>query len=97
MIFEFPFRFIFLVPWLVPTFMALRFYFAAPIRRFAVPGLTPNMFVNKHSDLVALGFLTGVYCRGILGLLYVTPSGFDTIAAYMIPLKSCCSSHLPAC
>ena len=72
MIFELPFRSIFLVHWIVPTFMALRFDFAATIRRFSVLGLTSNMFVNKHSDLLALGFLTGVDVRGTLRLLYMT-------------------------
>ena len=69
----------FLVHWLVPTFMALRFDFSSTIRRFDVFGLTSNIFVNKHSDFLALGFLTGVYVKGTLGLLYVTPSGVDTI------------------
>ena len=39
--------------------MDLRFNFAATNRRLAVLGLTSNMFVNKHSDFLALGFLTG--------------------------------------
>ena len=38
--------------------MDLRFDFAATKRRLAVLGLTSNMFVNKHSDFLALGFLT---------------------------------------
>ena len=40
--------------------MDLRLDFAAPKRRLAVLGRTSNMFVNKHSDFLALGFLTGV-------------------------------------
>ena len=40
------------------------------------------MLVNKHSDFLALDFLTGVNGIGTLGLSYVTPSGVDTIAAY---------------
>ena len=40
--------------------MALSLDFAAPIRRSAVFFLTFNMLVNKHSDLLALGFLAGV-------------------------------------
>ena len=39
--------------------MDLRLYFAATNRRLAVVGLTSNMFVNKHSDFLALVFLTG--------------------------------------
>ena len=39
--------------------MDLHFDFAATKRRLAVLGLTSNMFVNKHSDFLALGFLTG--------------------------------------
>ena len=97
LIFEFPFRFIFLVYWLVHTFMALHFYSAATIRRFAVFCLTFNMFVNKISDFLAIVFLIGVYVRGTLVLLSVTTCGFNTIAAYMISLRFCCSSHLPEC
>ena len=43
--------------------MALSFDFAATIRRFAVFGLTFNMFLNKHSDFLELVFLTGVDVR----------------------------------
>ena len=39
--------------------MVLRFDFSATKRRLAVLGLTSNMFVNKHSDFLELGFLTG--------------------------------------
>ena len=60
MIYECPFRFVLLVHRLLHTFMALRFDFADPTRRFAVLFLTFNMLANKHSDLLALGFLTGV-------------------------------------
>ena len=57
--------------------MALRFYFAATKRRLAVVDLTSNMFVNKHSDFLALGLLTGVDGICALGLLYVNPYGVD--------------------
>ena len=77
--------------------MALRLDSEATIRRFSVVGLTSNMLVNKHSDFLALGFLTGVYVIGTLGILSVTPSGVDTIAASRISLSFCWSSHLPAC
>ena len=40
--------------------MDWRFDFAGTKRRLAALGLTSNMFVNKHSDFLALGFLTGV-------------------------------------
>ena len=45
--------------------MALRLDFAATTRRLAVVGLTANMFVNKHSNFPALGFLTSedVKCK----------------------------------
>ena len=36
--------------------MDWRFDFAATKQRLAVLGLTSNMFVNKHSDFLALGF-----------------------------------------
>ena len=77
--------------------MALCFDFEAPIRRFDILFLTFNMLVNKHSDFLALGFLTGVDVIGTLGLAYVTPSGVDTIAAYIISFRVFWSSHLPAC
>ena len=86
-----------LVHWLVPTFMAMCFDFAATIRRFAVFGTTSNMLVNKHSDFIGLGFLTGVDVIGTLGLLSLTPYGVDTIAASSISLRFCWSSNLTAC
>ena len=54
--------------------MDLRFNFAATNRRLAVVGLTSNIFVNKHSDFLALGFLTGFDAILTLGLS--TPEGF---------------------
>ena len=77
--------------------MALCFDFVATIRRFDVFSLTSNMLVNKHSDFLALGLLTGVDVIGILGLLSVTPSGVDTTAAPRISFRFCWSSQLPAC
>ena len=67
--------------------MDLRLDFAATKRVLAVVGLTANIFVNKHSDFLALGFLTGVDVAFTLGLLSVTPYGVDSIAAYIISLK----------
>ena len=69
--------------------MDLRFDFAATKQRLAVLGLTSNMFVNKHSDFLALVFLTGFYAICTLGLLSVTPSGVDSIAASIISLRFC--------
>ena len=46
-----------------------------------VVGLTYTMFLNKHSDLLALGFLTGDDVIWTLGLLSVNTSGVDSIAA----------------
>ena len=77
--------------------MDLRFDFAATNRRFSVLGLTSNMFVNKHSDFLALGFLTGVYGICTLGLLSVNHSGVDRRAVSRTSLWFCLSSHLPAC
>ena len=54
-----PFSFCFFVQRLLHTFMDLRFNFAATKRRLATVGLTSNIFVNNHSDFLALGFLTG--------------------------------------
>ena len=39
--------------------MDLRLDFAAAKRRLAVVGLTANILVNKQSDFLALGLLTG--------------------------------------
>ena len=55
------------------------------------------MFVNKHSDFLALGFLTGDDVICTLGLLSVNTSGINSISASRISLKFCWSSHLPAC
>ena len=77
----------FLVHWLLPTFMALSFYFEATIRHFAVFGLTSKMLVNKHSDYLALGFFNCVDFIGSLGLLSETPYVFDTISASRISLR----------
>ena len=65
-------------------FKDLRLDFAATKRRLAVLGLTSNMFVNKQSDLLALGFLNGDDVICTLGLLSMTPSGVDSIAASII-------------
>ena len=69
--------------------MDLRLDFAATKRRLSVVGLTANMFVNKHSDFLALGFLTGVYGICTLGLFSLNPSGLDSIAASRISLRFC--------
>ena len=69
--------------------MALRLDFAATKRRFSVLSLTANVFLNKHSDLIALGFLTGDYVICTLGLLSVTPSGVYSVAASIISLRFC--------
>ena len=74
---------------LLQTFMDLRLDFEAAKRCLAVVGLTANIFVNKHSDFLALGFLTGVDVICTLGLLYVTPYGVDSIAASIIYLRFC--------
>ena len=54
-----PFSFCFFVQRLLHTFIAFRLDFAATKRRLDVVGLTANMFVIKHSDFLAVGFLTG--------------------------------------
>ena len=69
--------------------MALRLDFSATEQRSAVFGLTYNMFVNKHSDFLALGFFTGDYFICTLGLLSMTPSGVDSISASRISLRFC--------
>ena len=69
--------------------MDFRLDFSAKKRRLSVVGLKSNMFVNKHSDLLALGFLTGDYFICTLGLLSVTYSGVDSIAASRISLRFC--------
>ena len=74
---------------LLHTFMDLRLDFAAIKRRLAVVGLTANMFVNKHSDFLVLGFLTGDDVICTLGLLSTNPSGVDSIEASIISLRFC--------
>ena len=69
--------------------MALSLDFATTIRRFAVLGLTSNMFVNKHSDLLALGFFYGDDVICTLGLLSMTPSGLYSRAASRKSLRFC--------
>ena len=69
---------------LLHTFMDLCLDFAATKLLLAVLGWTSNMFVNKHSDLLALSFLTGVDVICTLGILSVTLSGVDSIAASII-------------
>ena len=84
-----PFSICFFVQRLLPTFTALLLDFAATKRRFAVVGLTSNLFMNKHSNFLALDFLTGddVICTS--GMLSVNPSGVDSIAASRISLRFC--------
>ena len=67
--------------------MALSLDLSDTKRCFAVLGLTSNMLVNKHSDLLALGFLTGVDVIGTLGLLSVTPFGIDSVSSLIISLR----------
>ena len=69
--------------------MDLSFDFAATIQRCAIFDLTSNMFVNKHSALLALGFLTSVDVRGTLGLSSVTPYGVYTIEASKTLFRFC--------
>ena len=66
--------------------MDLRLNFIATEQRFAVLGLTSYMFVNKHSDFLALGFLDGVDVICTLGILSLNPSGVDIRAASKISL-----------
>ena len=97
MIFEFSFIFCFNAHGVAPYLIALRFDLAAPTRRVAVYFFTYNMLVKRHSDLIALGFLTGIDVMGDMGLLLVNPPGVENIAASRISLKYCWSSHLPEC
>ena len=69
--------------------MDLRLDFATTKRRLDVLFLTYNMFVNKHSDFLALSFLTGVCGICTLGLLSVNPSRVDSRAASIISLRIC--------
>ena len=89
-----PFSFLFLVQRLLHTLMALRMDFAATKRRFAVVGLTSNMFVNKHSDFLALGLLTNVDGIGTLVLLSVNTYEVDSIAASRISLRFFFCHHI---
>ena len=86
--FKIPFSF-FLVQRLLHTFMALRLDFAATKPRFSDLGLTFNMLVNKPSDFLALGLLTGVDVIFTLIRLSVNPYGVDSRAASRISLRFC--------
>ena len=77
--------------------MDLHFDFAYSTRRKVALFLTSNMLVNKHSDLLAVDFLTILLVILKLGLTSVTYSGVKTIAASIISLRFCWSSHLLAC
>ena len=77
--------------------MDLRLDFAATKRRFYVLGLTSNMLANKHSDFLAIGFLTVVDGICKLGLLPMNPSGVDSRESSRTSLRLFWSSHLPAC
>ena len=63
--------------------------FAATKRRFAVLGLTSNMFVKRHSDFLALSFLDVNDVVYTLGLLSMTPYGVDSREASRISLRFC--------
>ena len=89
--------FVFFVQRLLQTFMDLRLDFAAIKWRLAVLCWTSNMFVNKHSDFLALGFLDGDDVKCTLGLLSVTLSEVDGMAASIISLRFFLLSHLPEC
>ena len=79
-----PFSFCLIGPQAITQFHGSAFGFCTTKRSFAVFFLTFNMLVNKHSDLLALGFLTAVDVICTLWLSSVTSSGVDTIAASMI-------------
>ena len=82
-----PFSFYFIGPEVITHFRGFAFEFCSHKTTFSVLGLIFNMLVNKHSDLLALGFLTGVDVIGTLGLSSVTPSGAESIAASIISLR----------
>ena len=71
----------------ITHFHGFVFGFLATKQRFSVLGFTSNMFANKHSDFLALGFLTGDDVICTLGLLSVTPSGVDSRADSRISLS----------
>ena len=60
----------------MPFFIALRFSFAEPNLQTAVLCLTYNVSVNQLSDFLVLVFLVDTYGLGVIGLLFVYPSGF---------------------
>ena len=55
------------------------------------------MLVNMHIDFRVLGFLTDDDVMRDILLLYVNPSGVETIAASRISLDCCWLSHFTAC
>ena len=87
MIFEFHFLFCFNAHGVVPYLIALRLDLSDTTRWVEVLFFISNMLVKRHSDFLALGFLTGVYVVVDMGLLLVNPSGVETIAASRISLN----------
>ena len=76
--------------------MDLCFDFVDPTRQIAVLFFTSSMLVNNCSDFLALGFLTVFWDIGKTGLSSVIYSVVKIIAASIVSLNLCCSSHLPA-
>ena len=75
----------------------LRLDLAAPTWRVAVLFFTYNMLVKRHSDFLAIGFLTGVDVMGYTGLSLVNILGVETTLASIMTFNCFWSSHLPAC
>ena len=81
----------------VPDLFALRLNLVAPTRQISVFFFTSNMLVKRHSDFIALGFLTSAGVMGYMGLLLINPSVIDTTASSSISFNCCWSSHFPEC
>ena len=95
--FEFYFHIGFFFHSVVPDSIYLPFYLADLTRRIAFFFFASNMLLKRHSNFLALGFLTGVGVKGYLGLLLVNLSGVENIAASIISLNCCWSSHFTGC
>ena len=69
------FQFCFNTHGVVKYLIYLRLHLESPTCQVAILFFTYNMVVNRHSDFLAHGLLTGVDVMGYIGLSLLNPSG----------------------
>ena len=82
-------------PQRIAFFINLCFSLAAPNLQITVLCLTSNVSVNWWSDFLAMVFLLDTDGLGVIRMLSVHPSGFETSDASIDTSYFCRSSHLP--